>query len=353
MAEKSHYDILDIPPTADLDAIKRAYRRQMRQHHPDQYIARRDELRRNGDASALRDIERTMQHAQTMTKRINEAYRVLADKEQRERYDRDQFLKRQRERNNARQNTQARGQTRGQARTYRDPRTTSRTTSRQRVYEQTQKQTERNAPRTPQASNEPMPYVWLAGLVIVLLVGFSFVNSFFGGILQAERTYPTAIGFTADELQATTSSRQATRVARTQAANAPTRTPVGQNDLVASANAFYRAGSFIYAVEGYSEAIVREPANAELYYLRGRAHLGMAVTPQDDPAQSAIADFDRAILLDADLVDAYLERGLVYYTRWLVTGDDDDAQQARSDLQRYAVDVPPDDVVREALDNLP
>jgi curved DNA-binding protein CbpA len=175
MAEKSHYDILDIPPTADLDAIKRAYRRQMRQHHPDQYIARRDELRRNGDASALRDIERTMQRAQTMTKRINEAYRVLADKEQRERYDRDQFLKRQRERNNARQNTQARGQTRGQARTYRDPRTTSR----QRVYEQTQQQTERNAPRTPQASNEPMPYVWLAGLVIVLLVGFSFVNSFF------------------------------------------------------------------------------------------------------------------------------------------------------------------------------
>ena len=65
--EKDFYAILGVPKDADQAAIKKAYRKLARQHHPD---------RNAGDAAAERRF-----------KDIGEAHSVLSDKKQREEYD--------------------------------------------------------------------------------------------------------------------------------------------------------------------------------------------------------------------------------------------------------------------------
>lgn len=66
MEFKDYYDTLGVDETADADAIKRAYRRQARRHHPDV----------NRDAGA-----------EERFKAVNEAYAVLRDSEKRQAYD--------------------------------------------------------------------------------------------------------------------------------------------------------------------------------------------------------------------------------------------------------------------------
>lgn len=197
---------------------------------------------------------------------------------------------------------------------------------------------------------ETVPWAILAGFIVVLLLGFSTLSVFLGVIQQGTSSTPT--GFSALELQATTNARQATYVARTQMALAPTATPLSQSDLLVGASNFYRRGSFGLAIENYTEAILREPDNAELYYLRGRSHLGLAQSPHDDATADALNDFERALSLDATLYDVYRERGLVYYALWLLTDAVSDAEQARADLRLYVQVAPPDDDVREALAQL-
>ncbi|WP_454860447.1 DnaJ C-terminal domain-containing protein [Promicromonospora soli] len=65
--EKDFYAVLGVPKDADDAAIKRAYRKLARQHHPDQ---------NQGNAAA-----------ETKFKEIGEAYAVLSDPEQRRQYD--------------------------------------------------------------------------------------------------------------------------------------------------------------------------------------------------------------------------------------------------------------------------
>jgi DnaJ-class molecular chaperone len=64
MQVKDYYHILGIPKTADAKAIKAAYRKLAKQHHPDQV---------GGNEAKFKDI--------------NEAYNVLSDPEKRRRYD--------------------------------------------------------------------------------------------------------------------------------------------------------------------------------------------------------------------------------------------------------------------------
>ena len=61
-----YYAILEIPPTASVQAIKQAYRRLALRYHP--------------DVSGERGCEEAM-------KRINEAYDVLSDPQRRSHYD--------------------------------------------------------------------------------------------------------------------------------------------------------------------------------------------------------------------------------------------------------------------------
>jgi curved DNA-binding protein CbpA len=66
--DRDYYGLLEVPPTATLTQIKRAYRRLARKHHPDM---------NNGDPEAAEHF-----------KLITEAYEVLSDPVQRQNYDR-------------------------------------------------------------------------------------------------------------------------------------------------------------------------------------------------------------------------------------------------------------------------
>src|SRR5688572_19400146 len=76
---ENHYKTLGVAPSAELDAIKQAYRQQIRQYHPDTFAPRRSELQRLGDASRLKAIEKEIETAKLMTQRINAAYAILSD----------------------------------------------------------------------------------------------------------------------------------------------------------------------------------------------------------------------------------------------------------------------------------
>jgi len=67
MAKRDYYEVLGVAKDSSEDAIKKAYRKQAMQHHPD---------RNPGDAAA-----------ETKFKEAAEAYEVLADAEKRKRYD--------------------------------------------------------------------------------------------------------------------------------------------------------------------------------------------------------------------------------------------------------------------------
>lgn len=68
----THYDALGVPAGASVKEIRRAYLAAARRHHPDFHGA--------DDAHAQADHARQMQH-------VNEAWSVLGDAAQRERYD--------------------------------------------------------------------------------------------------------------------------------------------------------------------------------------------------------------------------------------------------------------------------
>src|SRR3954463_12919839 len=63
MAKRDYYEILGIGKSASADEIKKAFRRQAVQHHPD----------RGGDEAKFKEV--------------NEAYEVLKDEKKRQRYD--------------------------------------------------------------------------------------------------------------------------------------------------------------------------------------------------------------------------------------------------------------------------
>ena len=70
---KSHYDVLDVAPTAPPDEIKRAFRAQIARYHPDkvQHLGKEFQEMAAGRAAEL-----------------TEAYRVLSNEAQRAEYDR-------------------------------------------------------------------------------------------------------------------------------------------------------------------------------------------------------------------------------------------------------------------------
>lgn len=69
MTDKSYYEILGVPPTANFQEIKKAYRSLAKQHHPDKTA---------GDASP---------EQQAYFTKINEAYAVLSNLHKRQQYD--------------------------------------------------------------------------------------------------------------------------------------------------------------------------------------------------------------------------------------------------------------------------
>jgi curved DNA-binding protein CbpA len=69
---EDHYSTLQVRPTASAEEIERAYRRLARQNHPD----------------LLRDVPPDVRlRAEEVLKRVNQAHRVLGDRERRRAYD--------------------------------------------------------------------------------------------------------------------------------------------------------------------------------------------------------------------------------------------------------------------------
>ena len=76
MATKTYYELLELPPTASADEIKRAFRHHISRYHPDKVHHLGEEFQ---EMAALRSAE------------LTEAYRVLSDEGRRAEYDRAAF----------------------------------------------------------------------------------------------------------------------------------------------------------------------------------------------------------------------------------------------------------------------
>ncbi len=68
----------------------------------------------------------------------------------------------------------------------------------------------------------------------------------------------------------------------------------------------HQQGRFEEAIQDYDEAIRLDPQRIEAYNNRGRAYLNL------DQAQKAIEDFDQVLRLDPQLAEAYYNRGLAH-----------------------------------------
>jgi tetratricopeptide (TPR) repeat protein len=75
-------------------------------------------------------------------------------------------------------------------------------------------------------------------------------------------------------------------------------------------NSHYDAKQYQQAIADYDRAIILDPQYAIAYYARGRGYF--AISEQ----KKAIADYDNAIQLDPQYTDAYYARGNTYYILW-------------------------------------
>lgn len=337
MADESHYETLGIRPMADTDAIKRAYRDKIRQHHPDNFAGERSRLQRDGKLVELQALERRIAEAERMTQRINRAYAVLSDPVQRSNYDRV---------HGHRSPTGTVSSAYTSSSSYSRPSGATRTTS-TRSSSTASRQAGFQQPPPAEKQTTKIPWPWFVGLMILVSLGAIMVNNF----LDTGDRQPTTIsaGPSARDLQSTESARQSTRVARTQAIAIATATPQSPDDYLASADAFLELGYYELALEGYSAAFDSFRDDPIFYLKRGMAYAGLADGEAGDAADAALVNFRRALFLEPDNSQVYRERGLLYYALWQTTDDSAYAQQALLDLNQLSN---PDTEVETALTQL-
>lgn len=82
---EDYYQTLGIRRNATLDDIKRAYRRAVIKHHPDQYEAER--VAADDDEALRRIVEEKIARANAQMQKLNRAYEILSDPYLRRRYD--------------------------------------------------------------------------------------------------------------------------------------------------------------------------------------------------------------------------------------------------------------------------
>ncbi len=334
MARQTHYDILQVSRNADDETIKRAYRERIRRFHPDQFAAQRSRLQQAGDQAGVRKLDRKIERSKQMTQQINAAYDVLMDPLRRKAYDR----KIAEERNQA----------------------VNREIQKQRAQHpeyvrRTVKARPHNNPNRPkpQTLEESIPRAAIAGFVIVMILIFGWLSSALGGRAGSSQPQVTAIGYTAHQLQATQDAINATQVAREENRDRPTPTSRPAEATLRSANAFYAAGQYTYAIELYDRVLAERPDAADVFTRRGMAYAALYQQGDDAALDSALADYAEAIRLDEEWAAAYRERGLLYYARWLQSQDAEIGARALQDLEQYETlaDAPHPSVM-QAIDNL-
>jgi curved DNA-binding protein CbpA len=313
---RTHYDILGVPPDADPERIKQAYRRLIRRHHPDQFTGERARLKRTG--RSITAIERKIKRAERTTQLVNAAYSVLSDPDKRRAYDRDLREKR----------LQPQPVYRHRDAVYDDRRT----------YKARPHRRQHRPQHTSKEGSEAIPWALMIGFLIVVAVSSSFVVDFLWSIDNTGRRVTiTPIGFSADELQATTSARHATRIARATVVSRPTYTPRPAESNITIADRLYENGLYAQAAELYARALEADSTSAILHYKQGRT---VAALYEDTTAAAdfseALQHLDVAIALDDTMQRAYLSRGWLYYAQWQQTDAVTSAEAALDDLTRYA-----------------
>jgi curved DNA-binding protein CbpA len=292
----NYYDILGVRPTDDASTIKRAYYNRMRRFHPDNFIAEYKRLEIVGDKQRLKRLDETIASAQKQTQLINAAYTVLSDPDRRAQYD---SLRASRQRQQVQPSYSGSPDDYYDSHRHRRPHT---------------RPTQPGKPAHP----ERFPALLAVGFLIILTIATAIVSNFLVGSARPRRPTPPAIQIPAGSSDAT--------------AIAARRTPTPRTALsyIASGDILYNAGLYDNAVEEYTHALERGLATADVYVKRGRAYAA------DNAFDAALADFNRAETLDADLPDLYCQRGLVYFRLWQQNSRDADADAARLDLNACA-----------------
>lgn len=340
---QTHYQVLNVPRNASQDAIKQAYRKKIRDNHPDHFEGEIARLRKAGNSARVYALQQRMQKAARTTQRLNEAYAVLSDTARRRDYDltlaAHTNAKIERERYQRYEASYEKG----------------RRTVKERSHHNA------HNPHAPKPMRDgKVPWVIMGVLVVASLMTFSFLTNFLDVVDHTPfTTYvprnATAEGVVnANDLQATSSARRATEVRRTQAAIAPTSTPRSLASNLASGIALLEIGQYDLALEPLSQAIEQNPQDPIAYMMRGQAYTQLAQN-DDDRAHlaRAIADYSNAINLDDTLADAYRARGTAFYGLFTQTNEAEAAQQARADFTTFLdLGGEADDALRAMLDVL-
>lgn len=333
-----YYALLGVESNADIDTIKQAYRRKIRNYHPDKFAASLTRLKASGQSSEIRKLERKIAHAKQMTQRLNEAYAVLSDAQARQVYDEQRSVKRQ-AKYDADQRAQRMQRYGGDAPA--------------QTYQPQQ-------PKHPSAARNEgsVPWVILVGFLLVMIVVFGMFSSAITRNHTPFTTYvpnnPTAEGSVRmADLQATTNSEVATARARETLVLLPTSTPRLSSESEALGDRLMSLSSYDSAVTAYTDAIAEDSQNAVLYVKRADAHVARYENGNDNALEPALADYAQALTLNDALAQAYLGRGMLYYSLWQET--DAHADDARMDLESYLALAPDADntSIEALLDELP
>ena len=336
MPEKNFYEILQVDPQADVNTIKRAYRSLMRQYHPDSFTADIARLQKTGDSKSLAALERKVERAKVQAQQVNQAYAVLSDESKRKAYDK--------KLSDDRMATYYAEVRRERSINPEEGRRTVKSRPHQR-------------PGAPPPKMGVFPWIMFAVLLVIAIAFFSFLMNAMTQSLNPVYVprAPTAVGvITSQDLQATQNAVNATNIARTRTALAPTITPLSAEQYERSADRLLERGLLNQAISSYSRALQFAPGDADLYFKRGYAYTllyfenGVIAI-----GNAALADFGLALGLNPDLVAAYRERGMVYFGLWQQSGDTVVAEAALDDLEVYnnMVDTE-DELVSEVINIL-
>jgi curved DNA-binding protein CbpA len=327
---ENHYQTLGLEPTAELERIKQAYRQQIRKYHPDTFASRRKQLQRLSDDAGLKALEIEIGSAKLMTQRINAAYAILSDVEARAKYDQQLSKERQVKEENRRYRQRMRDSDDG-------------------------RRTVKSRPHRPSKAQDAFPIAMLFVLFILLFLGSALLsNTIFRGepSMYVASTQVAGEGeVTMNDLQATTNSRQATRISRATHAALPTPTPRSAEDNERLGDSMMELTQYHLAIESYSAAllVVQDP---RLYTKRGLAYSESYFAGRETHAGLAFDDFNQAIALDSSYALAYRGRGWLFYMMWQSDKSPINAEAARRDFEAYLELVETDAEIEAALQNL-